>query len=275
MGRVFSWDDVSCNNIPTLEAFQEVFAGVKSRIQSESSIVAAIACGSVARSDHNVRSDLDVVVIYDHENAELANTWMRSEHRMAAKLHVPLSFLPCDVSIARTRMHHLGGSFVRHLQRSVEHGGNLKGDVFVHLSPSQSEEEELESYLRVKYYKLMHQWVEAVEFTPEREAGFLQKVLEAPMHVARKVLAHQGWMEGDSKTEILSQYSSRMPEELADELRRLVRLDACYTTKLHEQLHERDRETYTTCLFVLRQYPPTVIEFVRRNLLFITKATRT
>lgn len=272
MGRVFSWCKVADKRVPQLEAFDLVYAGLKERILTQPSIVAAIACGSVVRGDHTIRSDLDVAVIYDHHQAEDAFSWMRTEHARAERVDVPLSFLPCDTSIVRTRMHHLGGSFVRHLQKSVEHGGNVKGDIFPMIAPSQSEREELDAYLRMKLYKLQSLYVEAPDFDEEREARFLQKVIEAPLHVARKVLAHRNWMHGDSKAAVLTHYSAAMPDELSSQLGHFVRMDEWYTVFLRDQVERSDRDSYIHALFTLRKLPASVIEFVRQNLVYIAKA---
>lgn len=275
MGQVFTWEDVLRKRIPTLNAFDDVLAGLREVLQEIESISGAIICGSVLRREHTVRSDIDCFVLYDHERELEAMVYMRAALMSAFDMHVPLSFITCDTLIGSTRMHHVGTSFMRHLQRSVEAGGLLKGNPLEHIVPSIPVRDELESYLRMKMYNLQEAWTQADTFSPEREAAYLKKLTEAPVHVARKVLAILEPLEGDSKSYIKARYRELLPKELADQLESLIQMDEDYTHLLSEAYeYSWEQLDYQQYLAGMMSRTTDVLSFIRSNLAFVAATPR-
>lgn len=274
MGKVFTWEEVRNGHIPLLQDFDSAIKAFREAVMAERSILGALVCGSVTRGDHTVRSDVDCFVLYDHVRESEAFAFMQVSTGVAQKLHVPLGCVPCDSLLIKTRMHHLGQSFLWHLEKSSQAGGLLKGDPLKAVAESVSEQEELEAYLRVKMYNLQEAWSKANTFSDERTASYLQKLLEAPMHTARKTLAHLDRLAGDSKVQIRRLYRERMPSAMADQLERLVELDAYYTRGLYEQLERPQEHAYYRLLGSVLVRSEDVLEFIRSNLLFLAERAR-
>lgn len=274
MGQVFTWDAVLRGQVPSQESFRETIETLHRELQYEFSIRGALLCGSMARGDHTVRSDIDCFIVYDTAQENLAFEYMQKATAAAAEKHVPLCFIPCDTALARTRMHHVGGSFLRHLQKSIDAGGLLKGDPLAPIVSSIPEHDELESYLRVKMYNLQESWAQVHTFSEERTAAYLKKLLEAPMHVARKTLAHAGPLEEDSKGYIRARYAQVMPVRMSDMLGKLVQADIGYTQALERHLAAPCEAQYAEMLHRLLRCTRDVLDFVRSNLAYVAAAAR-
>lgn len=274
MGQVFTWEAVRQGHIPQLDSFTEVVDTLRKEIAGEPSIIGALVCGSVIRGDHTIRSDIDCFVVYDHEQEYEAFRYMQQATSRAAQLHVPLGFIPCDMLLAGTRMHHVGISFRRHLEKSIDAGGLLKGDPLKYFTHSLLVEDELESYLRVKMYNLQEAWGQIDTFSEERVVAYLRKLLEAPLHVARKTLAHREPLPVDSKVYIRQHYRLTMPEEMATQLDFLIDMDAWYSHELVSAIRTLDEESYRSTIEHLRTASGRVLAFVRSNLAFIATTPR-
>jgi predicted nucleotidyltransferase len=277
MGQIFTWHDVLEGNVPEPQDFAKVVDILKEDFKFSrraDAIQGALICGSVTRGDYNIRSDIDCFVVYDKQQEQDAFRFMQKMSSVARILHVPLCFIPCDSVLVRTRMHHIGPSFFRHLERSVEAGGLLKGKPLAVIQNTLSEKEELEGYLRVKMYNLQEGLGQYWAFSNEHRAQFLKKLLEAPMHVARKTLARLGFLEEDSKAYIRERYTEVMPAELSAMLQILIDLDLVYTRYLQEQLNAPDEESYTLLLTRIVNQAGLVLSFVRANLYYVHKTAR-
>lgn len=272
MGQVFTVNDICCGRIPRLGDFPLVIQEVREAVMMEDSIVGALVCGSIIRGDHTIRSDIDLFVLYDEKRQHDAFRFMQMAALTAARRHIPLTCIPCDTLLAKTGMHHCGSSFLCHLQRSVAAGGLLKGDPLKEFADSLPEKEDLKSYLRVKMYTLQESWGVSLTFSGERLAVYLKKLLEAPMHIARKTLAYQGVLGDDSKTYIRSRYRQVMPRTMSDRLEQLIALDTQYTNELITQSNHPDKRTYQRILKSILLESGEVLEFVRANLLFVEAA---
>jgi predicted nucleotidyltransferase len=266
MGQVFTWDAVRRGHVPQLESFDRVIDSLRREITTVPSIVGAIVCGSVTRGDHTVRSDIDCFVLYDHRHDRAVFSYMQEASDHAAAQHVPLNFIPCDTLLAETRMHHIGISFAQHLQKSIDAGGLLKGNPLALITPSIHVRDELESYMRKKMHTLQENWSQISTFSEERVASYLRKLLEAPLHIARKVLAHREPLSLDSKAYIRKRYRSSMPVDLVSRLDYLIAADEWYTDELYKALAHPNRHAYRSVLTKLVDLSPRVLRFVRSNL---------
>jgi hypothetical protein len=192
-----------------------------------------------------------------------------------AKTHaVPINFTPCDTRLAKTRLHHLGSSFIRHLQASINYGGLIKGDLIGALAGTISAEDEIESYIKTKMYNLQESYAQMAAFSEERMASFLKKALESATHVARKMLIYECKLAGDSKQEVQARYQEAMPANLAKLFDGLLVLDAWYTSELKRQLRRPDQHQYEGVLKALRLKLPLILEFLRWNIIRLDKAVR-
>ncbi|MEK7157279.1 MAG: nucleotidyltransferase domain-containing protein [Patescibacteria group bacterium] len=269
MGQVFTWKEIVRKRVPQLGDFAIAIGEARSLFERKDVIVGAIVCGSVTRGDHNVRSDVDCFVLYDHEREHEAFTVIQTATSASAHRRVPLVCIPCDTLLSGTYMHHIGGSFLWHLQKAVEMGGLLKGDPLQLVTDLRSRQEEAESYLRVKMYNLQESWGMIRTFSEERIASYLKKLLEAPVHIARKMLAHQGLLSGDSKQQVCARYEEHMDTALSEKLEKLVGLDTRYSEELRAQLERPDEKKYRrTCDAILTKSED-VLSFVRANAMYL------
>lgn len=271
MGQVFTWDAIQNGRIPKKESFPHVSSVVRATLMDDDSVVAAVLFGSVARGDHDIRSDLDCAVVYKTTMEGTALETMQNLRCAALELHVPINFAPCDTMVAQTRLHHFGGAFREHLQAVAQEHGVVKGDIFKQLAPSTSPQREIENYLRMKLYTLTEGMTESPSYSDEMLARFLKKALEAPMHTARKMLVYESVLDGDSKQEVQQRYRETMTPDMADRLDRLLRLDAWYSSELEKQLKEPNRDHYTVVIEFLQEKVGLVLEFLRANLLMLNK----
>lgn len=195
---------------------------------------------------------------------------METLHQIDSQAHgryVPINVTPCDTVLARTRLHHLGASFVRHLQYSIDTGGLIKGSLAGMLSPTIPVRQEIESYIKMKMYSMQESLATMTSYSDERLAGFLKKALEAPTHVARKMLIYYDLLRGDSKKEVQERYRECMHDDLGKQLDYLLALDAWYSSALQCQLRSPNKTLYADTLTALQADMPKVIEFLRSNIL--------
>ena len=274
MGQVFTWDSIRRNEVPDAGSFEHVLSDLREELPGEESIVGAVVCGSVLRGEHTLRSDIDCFILYDHRRERDAFAYMRQAIAVALDRCVPFSFIFCDTLLARTRMHHIGDSFLRHLQRSSEMDGLLKGNPLEHVAPSVREQEELESYLRVKMYNLQEAYAQSATFSDERRATYLKKLYEAPVHVARKVLAILEPLQSDSKSFVRSRYRELLPHNMVLQLEALITADEEYTALFPEAVGEWWEDEYRAYLSTMMGRSEDVLNFIRSNLAFIATTAR-
>lgn len=267
MGQVFTWDSVRTGKIPKQEDFHQVASDMREMLLNEPAVVSALLFGSVVRGDFNIRSDIDCVVIYETAHEKSAMEIMHDIGHRASVLHVPINFTPCDTVLARTRLHHLGSSFVWHLQKSIDVGGLIKGNLLSLLAPTIPVAQEIESYIKMKMYSMQESFAQMTSFSEERLVAFLKKTLEAPTHVARKMLMYENTLRGDSKKEVQECYRMTIPTRLAEQFEYLLDLDAWYSRELEFQSVCPNQEHYKDALSALKKELPCVLEFLRSNII--------
>ncbi|MEK7109432.1 MAG: nucleotidyltransferase domain-containing protein [Patescibacteria group bacterium] len=274
MGKVFTWPQVKARHVPGPNSFTVVLDRLRVVLAREPSVLGAGVCGSIVRGDSNRRSDIDCVVIFDANRRREAYEVMQGLSVFARDHHVPLTFIQSDTRLMSTRMHHFGPSFVEHMAFSMQGGGLIKGRPLEMLAPSVSRQAGVEEYLRFKMHYLQAHWAEYPAVGELDRVQFLQKSLEAPLHVARKTLSWYGPLSGDSKKYVLEQYRAQMPAKLGEALEKLVSTDRNYTAELETQLEHPHEADYLAMLGCIEEQVPDVLDFVTNNLLHIPTSAR-
>lgn len=273
MGQVFTWDSIQAGKIPEKRSFHRVAFDMRTSLAGEPAIVTALLFGSVVRGDFDIRSDVDCVVIYKKEQEAWAVSMMHDIDRRAHALHVPVNFTPCDTVIVATRFHALGSAFVRHLRSAMDAGGLIKGNLVDILAPTIPAEQEIESYIRMKMYNLQESLVQITSFSEERRVAFFKKALEAPTHVARKMLIYEDTLrDGDSKREVQERYRDTMPGLLSKQFDYLLKVDRQYSADLEGQMEKPNQSRYEKALDRLQGRLPDVLEFLRSNIIRLNKS---
>ena len=273
MGAVFTWDEIQKKQVPELASFPVILKHLTHALKEENTVLAALVCGSVLRGDHTRRSDIDCVVIYETKNEMRAMSVMQKVSLFAKKSYVPINFIPCDSALAKSRMHMFGPSFMKHLVLSVAAGGAIKGNIANFLGYSLSTNLEIEAYIRAKLYNFEEAYAVIGSFGEERRINLIKKSLEAPMHIARKVLHYKGVAEVDEKKGVVLAYSESMPAKLTEPFKKLLANNMCYSEELEAELKNANYKKYNFLLNYLESEILSVIKFLRSNMiLFDQKA---
>lgn len=271
MGKVFTIEEVREGRIPSLEAFGEVRHVVREALQGERAVIAALEFGSVPRGDHTIRSDYEVAVVYDWRLRE--QVWMLLQHLQskAKDYYVPLEVEPIAADIADSRWHTIGPNLKMHMERRGS-AGTIMGDVPNLLAPTVSPRSEVEHYLRTKLRKLEVGYLYYPQQDTQWQVHYLRKMLEAPIHVARKVLSYCGVrVDDDSKKAIRSHYHTEVGGQSAHELESLVCVDQHYMEALKTYCAAADIEAYAVFFESLPTHAPQVIDFIRSNAVFLDR----
>ncbi len=274
MGKVFTWDEIAEGVVPTLASFGAVVDQTRKILSREPSVLAAVLCGSVLWGKHTRRSDIDCVFIFESSKRRQTEEAIRELLAFAQKHAVPLELSPLDDVIAGTPVQHIGISFARHLRRAVDCGGCIKGDLFHHISFDGIRPlEDIRSYLR---FKLRSLEVGAFDlpFRDVRErVRHLERVLDTPAHVARKMLEWKGvGLKDDSKSAVYARYQRTFSGAAAELLSAAVAADRQYEAELARQFVSPNPERYEQALTAIEKATQPVREFVRLNALMLEGA---
>lgn len=269
MGRVFTFSEIVNKHVPNISDFPIVVQKLREDLANNKSVVGAILCGSVVKGDFNIRSDIDCVVVHRPSKTDNFDLITWSIVQIANELHIPLEFILVDTEIAGTKCHPIDYLFNCHLREAVVNGGLIKEDPQKYFSFfDRSGEREFQDYLKHKLEKFSKAIV-MYNYLDEKETyRLLQKMLEVPVHIARKMLQMSGRLTcGDGKYAVINAY----PEIASkDELRlfyRLVYADYSYDLELTRQLEKPNEQRYIQVIGKLSQHLWDAHEFVRLNAL--------
>ncbi len=276
MGRVFSWGEIVRGEVSEIQSFKKVTDEIRTVLASTEGILGAVICGSALLGNATVRSDIDCVVVFARELRTPVLEALQSLHRVASSLYVPIEFIPINSVVAVHGLHTIGSSFAMHLERAARSGGVIKNDplAFIRFPDRNRHNDPVEDvlgYLRHKIGRFEKGLVELPTMDTELYR-FLQKVLESPIHIARKVMSLSAPRSFDDSWEGVKEFYPRMVnEELAGVFRALVQEDEKYSWVLGEQLrepHEREGR-YTIAFERIKRCAFWALEFAEANAIFV------
>ncbi len=269
VGKVFSWNEVGEKKIPQLLDFTTIVNKIRQDLEAADGVVGGILCGSILWNSYNQRSDIDCVVVYDPAKRREVFDALRGINQAAADRHVPAEMIPLDLHIAGTPLHHIGLSFAAHLRYAAENGGLIKENPLPLLVFDDANGiEDVRGYLRNKLRRLE----KGLSALPTMEVAelhrFLQKVLEAPVHVARKIL---WWQKvetpDDAKRTVMRHYPDIANAQERDLFAKITAADSEYTTELLAQLQHPNEGRYSRAIEEIKDLAWDTLEFVRLNAL--------
>ena len=275
MGKVFSWDDIVKGRIPKLSSFNKVKEEIAKKLSECGGVIGAIFCGSVVRGDHNIRSDFDCLVLYNGKERQGIIELLQGLSLFAEGLNIPVEFIPVDNRLVETMMHPIEYSFSLHLQWSAKNGGVIKKNPvpFLHLDSSVMTAELVE-YIRRKHSKLSKTWSKLPSLGPDQRFTFYQKVLDAPVYIARKILRWRGVdiTFDDSRRAIAELFSvSRNDAGVGELFAELIACDREYTDGLMQHIRSHNKEKYVQLLQEVERAIPKVLDFIQINILEISE----
>jgi hypothetical protein len=273
VGKIFTWPEVTHNQVPTLRDFDDTLGLIKAMVTGCQGVLGCLVLGSVVIGRHNRRSDLDLLYVYDVAREEEVRDCFQWICTQAADRCVPLDLIPVSNDVARQSPHHaLGPGFIHHLQRSACNGGVIKDnplEFITHLEIC-SPVEDAGSYIGNKLYKLSSGLMSVHVQDEMSQCEFLQKVVDAPLHIARRHLFSAGvGLEDDTKPTVLELYRNFAPAYLYELLLEVIGVDRRYSVELEEMLSGCDAPTYASLLDEVWALAPRVVEFARANLLML------
>ncbi len=271
MGRVFSADDLWKRKILMLSDFDEVSHEVKERLSACDGVIGGLMFGSVLWKHYTKRSDLDCLVLYDSCLVRInPNQLFLELNKFAAGFYVPLQLIGIDVAIAQVGLSDVGPSFFTHLQLAVNYGGIIKKNPLPFFKPpAMSFAEDAREYLRRKWRKMQNGVNSLLTLQTCDLFRFLQKVLEAPIHIARKMLhVSSVLMETDSKQEVIAHYSKIASAKELELFEKIVGIDSEYSAELDRQWKNFDiKSSYKKMIDKIKATAYDTLEFTKLNLL--------
>lgn len=272
MGRIFTFKQVLEDCVPRMDDFSKVVQKIKSEFDDDKSVLGAVLCGSFALGNHNPRSDLDCLLIYQPNRFSPIEYQLQSINSFAESFNVRVEFIPIEKEVAEKSLHAIGHSFFAHIERSLKSGGLVKKNPlpFIKLRKSDPRVEVLR-YLINKMHSLNKGLARMNTMEETELCRFLQKVLEAPIHVARKML----WLTGkklrdDSRKEIVVCYSKMMTDRLIKQpFSELVRIDNFYSEQLAEG-NLSSKRCHEDMISMISENAYQSLDFVRSNALLIS-----
>ena len=171
------------------------------------------------------------------------------------------------MSIAPTPLHSIGPSFAAHLQYAVCHGGLIKKNPLPLFALDHiSDTEDVYGYLRNKLRRFEKETVNLPTMTESDRYRFLQKILEAAMHIARKVLwLNRVPMPNDSKQEVIRWYPGISTPREYQLFLDLVLADNSYTAELARQMECLNPLGYRYMIDEVQNRARSALEFIKLN----------
>ncbi|MDD4333331.1 MAG: nucleotidyltransferase domain-containing protein [Patescibacteria group bacterium] len=269
MGRVFTFEQIKAGEIPKLSAFTTVTDKIRRDLEAMNGVIGAILFGSVSSGTHNLRSDVDCLVLYDDERQIEVFYFLQKIAKLAATLFVPTEIIPLGLQIAKGPMHTIEPPLIAPLEYAIKNGGLIKENPlrWIFLEHT-SRLESVRSYLRRKLQKLQKDLVCLPALEGESLCFSLQKMLEAPVRIARKMLWLQGVeMPDDSKKTVALHYPKIATARACKLFAKITDVDSLYTKELLSQLEHPDKNQYSQTIGDLKGLFGDSLEFVRLNAL--------
>jgi len=276
MGRVFSWGEIERREVPQIKDFSRVCEEVRHELSRTDGVLGALIFGSAMSERFMERSDIDCLVVYEEDRGTHVREALRTIRKFSHVLHVPVEFVPVDDVSARIGLHTIGPSFAWHLEQAVKTHLVIKADPFrfIRLLDSANSQsvrvEDALGYLQRKILRFEQGIVEFPVMAESEYLHFLQKILESPIHIARKVL----WLlvpnlPSDSKACVIRYYRDFAPSRFREIFQTLLDMDASYSYEVLAQLRKPQKERYQTMLETIAKRAFWAFEFARANASFV------
>lgn len=267
MGKVFSFEQIETGQLPKLAYFDHIKNKIIRGLKLCEQVIGAIICGSVNRGDYNLRSDFDCLVLLEGERQDNAIFVLQQLSAQAKQRFVPVEFIPVDIRLAKTPMHAVEYTFSLHLEWSARQGGVIKENPLKYLLFNESVQEgELAQYLKNKHRMFLKNWAKLPSLSEEQHLHFLQKILEAPVYIGRKILRWSGVdiSFDDSKKSIERLYMDAFAEEEISRLfKEVIAVDNSYTEELDAQILKPNRRRHEAVIQKIEKMIPSVLEYIR------------
>ena len=261
MGKIYSWERIENDGVPNVENFsvakRMILSDLSGLIPNE--IYGAKVYGSVAKNSPSIRSDFDILVVFNNNLGVKKLNYFVQEIDKETKVQVEPLIL--SVQQASEGFHTIDSSFYTHFE-GIPNEGNLIGNYPLNkIKPLQGNTIDVcMDYIRQKIRRLNqgHFDTSGVELL-----SVLQRVLESPVALGRKVLyvlQNLGKFEMDDKDDckksVIRNFNKIMVDSNIDatDFNEIVSKDKEYTEFLGETLGQKhNRSEYEQFLDVIKQ----------------------
>ncbi len=252
MGKIYNYSEIEQGRIPRQRDFLTAKAEVRynlSRLSAEGETYGAKIFGSVAKGTPRIRSDLDLLIIINKEDAtDYLKMMFDDIHR---ETNVEIDPIVIAKPFAERGMHSIDVLFLRHIA-SIPDEGNVMGNNPLgilrpfNLSPAKVHEQ----YLAQKIRRLREG---IFTYSETDRTRVLQRALEAPVNVGRRTLQtlsdlglRNETSENDSKATVIRTFrdSFRNIPSLTDGFNTLLDKDRAYLSLLSEAMLGLGQEEY-------------------------------
>lgn len=279
MGQIFTFDQIERGHVPDPKAFCDIVSMLRGRLPHAQGFQGGILCGSVAKKEgiyHNLRSDIDGIAVYDPAHCGAMQGAMQTIHEEAKRRHVPLDFRTIRRDVAENGSHGVSLSFSQHLGDAVKFENGEIGEcplpLFMHRTPSKAAE--VRDYLARKLQQFGHLSNQLPTLSEADLYRFLRKVIELPVHAARKILwlLPHGLVPSDSKEYVVPRYRDEISGRERRLFDRLILADEGYTRQLPSYLKNREPTEYAIQIGTIYDLIPDCMELIAIMLAKLAKA---
>lgn len=260
MGKIYSWESIESGGVPNVEDFsvakRTVLDGLWGMFPNE--IDGAKVFGSVAKDSPSIRSDFDILVVFNNDiSVRKLNNLVQDVDR---ETKVQIEPLILSARQASEGFHTIDPSFYTHFE-GIPNEGNLAGNNPLNkVKPLEENVVNLcMNYIQQKIRRLNQGYIDTSE---DESLTVLQRVLESPVAVGRKVLyvlQKLGKFEidgkDDSKRSVVKNFNKIMVDSNIDTtgFNELIVKDKEYTQFLEETLGQKhSRREYQQFLDVIK-----------------------
>ncbi len=272
MGKIFSWEQIVNRKVPSMDSFEGMKIFIRNVLLHCEGIVGAAFCGSILKKEVNIRSDIDAVVVYLKDEREAVRKKLQIMVLIAYQHHIRIEFIPVDAESAKMGGHGIARSFYEHLTFSSKKSGIIKKDPRELIVPDTHIVDETLNYVSNKRAKTKKRLTKLLIEGPKKYY-FLEKIIKAPVYVARKVLRcfdMQVFAESDSKLAVVRHYGSRVSDSEQWEILQAVdELNSWYSLELKEQIMDPNKERYEKVIQEIVEITPRVLDFLKINYVLV------
>ncbi len=191
MSRIFTFDEIRFNHLPTPDDFAEVLKLLNHRLPAVPGFVGAVIFGSALTRSFRVTSDIDVFVVFDDDSLRVstrAQVVLSQLSGIAAQCNVPIDWLPNTKKQLEEDCHTIRAGGLDHIMWGAEHGGVIGQNPCPFVTHSGQRKREARDYVIMALDKLIRAKARWSTLAESERNKVRAKALDRPVAAARRLL---------------------------------------------------------------------------------------